>query len=595
MASIEVLHVNATRPETEGAKYNGFHPGSTLLAKGHKREPDRAAFIVDTIFDRDMEVPMRDGLNMRADIFRPASSDADDGEKVPVIVAWSSYGKTGTGFFQLDMTPGRAGVPRSRTSGYEKFEAPDPAEWTARGYAICNIDARGSWDSQGNIRWCGSDEGKDAYDAIEHLASLPWCNGSVTMAGNSWLGISQWFTAAERPPHLKCIAPLEGASDFYRDIIAPGGVPNIPMQAKVQEGICGRQKIEDLVGMIYKYPTWNEYWEKKRAKLENIEIPAYVLASYSTGLHTEGSFRGFENIRGPKWLRVHPTQEWYDLYTKECNEELQLFFDRYTKNIMNDWEKTPKVRVSILRFNDEPIVNHVFPAWPIPNTQFKTLYLGAGGTLDEKPTTDGGAVTYKSDVPCLQMGNDDEECAFSCTFDADTYLVGYAKAVLWMAAEDADDMDIFVQLRKADRDGNLLDQINIPPSALDMAAQDVPSVNVLKYRGPPGILRASHRELDDKLSGTNHPVPSHRILQMLKPGKPVRLEVGIWPGGMAFSPGEKLVVKICGHDMRYAEFPGMSGTAKTLNVGRHTIYCGKSGHVSEVTVPLSVGRGGAVA
>lgn len=93
------------------------------------------------------------------------------------------------------------------------------------------------------VRWQGSDEGKDIYDSIEYLASLPWCNDSVTMAGNSWLGISQWFAAAERPPHLKCIAPLEGASDIYRDIIAPGGVPNIPLQEMVQKNICGQLNI----------------------------------------------------------------------------------------------------------------------------------------------------------------------------------------------------------------------------------------------------------------------------------------------------------------------------------------------------------------
>lgn len=41
------------------------------------------------------------------------------------------------------------GIPQSKLSRYENFEAPDPAEWTARGYAIVNADVRGSWDSEG--------------------------------------------------------------------------------------------------------------------------------------------------------------------------------------------------------------------------------------------------------------------------------------------------------------------------------------------------------------------------------------------------------------------------------------------------------------
>lgn len=50
-------------------------------------------------------------------------------------------------------------------------------------------------------------------------------------------------------------------------------------------------------------------------------------------------------------LRVHPCQEWYDLYQQDTDDELQKFFDRYMKGIENDWESTPKVRVSILRCN----------------------------------------------------------------------------------------------------------------------------------------------------------------------------------------------------------------------------------------------------
>lgn len=50
-------------------------------------------------------------------------------------------------------------------------------------------------------------------------------------------------------------------------------------------------------------------------------------------------------------LRVHPTQEWHDLYQKSTNDELQKFFDFYTKDIRNGWEETPKTRVSLLRYN----------------------------------------------------------------------------------------------------------------------------------------------------------------------------------------------------------------------------------------------------
>lgn len=60
--------------------------------------------------------------------------------------------------------------------------------------------------------------------------------------------------------------------------------------------------LEDNVAMLEKYPSRNEYWDDKRPRVDKIEVPAYVLGSYSTGLHTIGSFRGFEEIpHQKKW------------------------------------------------------------------------------------------------------------------------------------------------------------------------------------------------------------------------------------------------------------------------------------------------------
>jgi predicted acyl esterase len=122
------------------------------------------------------------------------------------------------------------------------------------------------------------------------------------MAGNSWLGVAQWMTAAEQPPSLKCIAPFEGVSDIYREIICRGGVPYTEFFSWVASTLRGRSQQEDLAAMIEKYPLMNEYWADKRAKIDRIQCPAYVVASYSTCLHTPGTLRGFEDIKhDQKW------------------------------------------------------------------------------------------------------------------------------------------------------------------------------------------------------------------------------------------------------------------------------------------------------
>lgn len=60
--------------------------------------------------------------------------------------------------------------------------------------------------------------------------------------------------------------------------------------------------MEDIVGMAQETELTSDYWEDKRASIDRIEVPAYILASYSTMLHTVGSFRGYEDIpHDAKW------------------------------------------------------------------------------------------------------------------------------------------------------------------------------------------------------------------------------------------------------------------------------------------------------
>ncbi|KAM6485617.1 Alpha/Beta hydrolase protein [Trichoderma sp. SZMC 28011] len=581
--NISVLQAPLTSIRAPGAQYNGLDPATRTLPAGFQKTSSHRPFRAATIFEQDIEIPLRDGVVIRADVFRPA----DINDPVPALVVWSPYGKSGTGYFRLDIVPGRVGVPQSRLSGFESFEGPDPAEWTARGYAIVNVNSRGSYDSQGDVRWFGSGEGHDGYDTIEHLARLPWCSGKIAMVGNSWLAMAQWHIAAQNPPHLTCFAPLEGCSDFYRESLCRGGVPYLPFWGFLGgQTLFGRSNQEDVIGMLEKYPRMNAYWEDKRAKIEQITIPCYVLASYSTGLHTVGSFRGFEDLpTDNKWLRVHPTQEWHDLYSTSRVEDLQLFFDYFLKLKPNGWEKSPKVLLSMLRYNKEPEYNHVFTDFPVPRTEYRIYYLCQDGTLAWSPDQISTTLSYQSDVKALQMDSDSEELSFDCTLPADSYLVGYSKAVLYMSCPDHDDLDVFVQIRKADSTGKVLQNINIPLHELGLDAEDVTRINTNVYIGPMGILRASRRKIDVDRSKPHWALHSHDEDEKISPGTIVKLEIGIWPSGIKFEKGEKLVFKVSGHDMRLAEFEPLRGKFTTSNKGRHFVHMGAD-YPSYVQVPF---------
>ncbi|KAK5107150.1 hypothetical protein LTR62_001675 [Meristemomyces frigidus] len=584
VGSITVLQRPAVAVDSPPAKYGGLHPSSTVLPAGHVKAHGHRPLPVDTIYDRDQVVTMRDGAKLRVDYFRPTGD-----EKVPALLAWSPYGKTGTGFYDLNLVPGRVGVKEGKLSDYEKFEAPDPAEWVQRGYTIANIDARGAFDSEGDIRWFGTAEGRDGHDAIEEIAKLPWCNGKVAMVGNSWLAMAQWLTAAERPPHLACIAPFEGSSDVYRETLCRGGVPYTPFWGFLAATLYGRNQQEDVVAMLEKYPYMNEYWEDKRAKIENIEVPAYVLASYSTGLHTLGTLRGYEDLKHEeKWLCIHSTQEWHDLYGKERVDDLQKFLDFYTKGIKNDWPSTPRARVSILDFNQNPIINYPFPAWPIPSTTYQTLYLHPNNSLFPTAYPTPSSASYQADIPALQMDADSEEVCFEYTIPARSYVVGYPKAILNMSCAEHNDLDVFVQIRKATPSDEVLRNLNIPMADLGVSSpSDVVLVNTNFYLGANGVLRASRRAVDEKRSKPHWNVQKHtkEAEAMVEPGSVVEMDIGMWPTGMVFEKGEKLVLKIAGHNMVLAEFEPLRGAFASGNKGRHVIHYGGDKE-SRVIIPL---------
>lgn len=132
------------------------------------------------------------------------------------------------------------------------------------------------------------------------------------MAGNSWLSQTQWFVGAENPPHLTCLAPWEGWNDLYNDSAQRGGIPNPELQQGLMNNCFPNlSRTESVAAMTFEYPTWNAYWEDRRAQLGKINVPLYIVASWTNALHTRGTLRGWmETGSKEKWLRVHNCHEW---------------------------------------------------------------------------------------------------------------------------------------------------------------------------------------------------------------------------------------------------------------------------------------------
>lgn len=564
---IKVIFRKSTPMSDKKCKYPGFKPSTTTLPKGSVHRKGALPLPCDIIFERDVAVPMRDSVKIYIDVYRPAGA-----EKVPAIIAWSPYGKKG-GFQSLDMFPGRLGIPVNALSDLQAWEGPDPAYWCDQGYAIVNADARGAFMSDGDIHFWGTQEAEDGYDLIEWLAVQDWSNGKAGLSGNSWLAIAQWFIAATQPPHLTAIAPWEGLPDLYRHDIARGGIPNIGFNESIITHLYGNSRTEDIPAMLTKYPLMNSYWEDKAAKLENIEIPAYVVASYANPLHAYGTFEGFRRISSKnKWLRVHNTMEWTDYYNPVQKEDLRRFFDRYLKGIKNGWEQTPRVRLSVLDLGGTDEVGRAEEAFPPMGTRYEKLFLDAStGKLTHNPVSRESSVRYKAD-------DGKGKAAFTIRFDKETELIGFLKLRLWIEAEGADDMDLFALVQKLNKDGEHITRRVVPLGDLKV------KIGLLTYAGPAGKLRVSRRQLDPERSTPSKPYQTHAVEELLGPGQIVSAEIPIYPTGMRWHAGEQLRVIVAGYDPVGLLLPGIP-PAPTRNRGVHVIHTGGK-YDSHLLVPI---------
>ncbi|KAL4803983.1 alpha/beta-hydrolase [Aspergillus unguis] len=575
-------------PPTFGRNnYQGFKAGEKeVLPKGWNKYRSRA-LPCDILVEHDVEITVRDGARLYCDVYR--SPDTGPLNRVPALLGFSPFGKKFSGLCMLNMmTPWNVGVPDGHLSGLEKFEAPDPAEWIPRGYAIISADTRGTGDSDGPVVIMGTQEGEDGYDVVEALAKMDWCTGAVGMVGNSHLAITQYFVAAQKPPSLKAIAPWEACSDLYAEQFGRGGMWHGDFFDYISSVfIQGRHGMEDFREMFRRSKGLRDaYWDDKRPDLTRISIPTYLTGSYSSNVHVMGSIRGWLEIASTeKWFRIAPWQEWHDLWVEENSaNELQAFFDRYLKDIQNGWEDTPRVRVTALKFGEkDPEYNIAVDDFPLPHTAYKEFYLGDNSTLRSDLPKEEGSVSYESTTM--------QTAAFRHIFDQPSRLIGLPKAILYVSSDRTDDMDVFVIIRKLDTTGKVLLALNVPwrhapVKAMDDIA-DKDKSDLILYPGAVGMLRASHREID--ASRSIHPqYPFHPHTRELPTprGQVVELEIGLWAMGMDFEAGEGLEVDVLGRNPTIAAFQPLVGGGKSgVNDGLHHVHFGGK-YPSRVILPF---------
>lgn len=226
-------------------------------------------------------VRMSDGTRLAVDVYVP--TDPRTGRaargRFPVLMSMTPYGK-------------RSSVTTSATGG-SKFGGDGFYPWLVRhGYVDVVADVRGAGSSDGDFQLFGPRERQDGVELVRWAARLPRSTGRVGMAGSSYVGLNQIFTAALGGRHspLRAIAPEAAGIDLYRDLAFGGGIPNLEFGA-----------VWDVLRASMTAAVPDEPTSDPTAVVSHPANRALRLAQFDAAMDTEIDTGGPRAFDGPFW------------------------------------------------------------------------------------------------------------------------------------------------------------------------------------------------------------------------------------------------------------------------------------------------------
>ncbi|MEW6209048.1 MAG: CocE/NonD family hydrolase [Acidobacteriota bacterium] len=518
------------------------------------------------IKEKNVMIPMRDGVRLAANIFRPDAS-----EKFTTVLSRTPYGKV-------------------------ELQAVIEA-LALRGYAGVCQDARGRFDSEG--AWEPFfNESRDGYDTIEWIAGQPWSNGDVIMIGGSYSGLVQWLAAKERSPHLKGLITIVTPGDFYEDFVYEGGAFLLGAGAMWSAFVDGRQvNFTELIkarwdkafttipvsstlkalGRDPKYyrdwiahPNYDQYW--RRISWDK-DFPNFDFAVLHIGgwydIFQKGTIENFRRMttraraeaRGRQHLIIGP----WGHQGQNISKVGEMDFgpqSRLDNQIILDWiehyfgaKKNARRLAAVRVFTTGENKWNEYEAWPVPDARRVDYYFHSHGKANSAsgdgslslakpskgaspdrfvydpanpvPTRGGNNCCWPQIIPWGPFDQREVEqrqdvlVYTTPPLEEDLRVTGPVEIKLW-AASSATDTDFTGKL------------VDVAPDGL--------AINLTE-----GIQRAVYRKSFSK------PEP-------LTPGAPTEMAIDLWNTSHVFKKGHRIMVEISS-----SNFPRYS---RNFNTGR---------------------------
>lgn len=380
----------------------------------------------EVIVLKNVMVPMRDGIRLAADIYRPARDGTFAPGRFPVLLERTSYSKDDPERVELN------------------------GLWYAeRGYIVVIQDVRGRYRSEGEFTFLVN-EPEDGYDTVLWIAKQPWCDGQVGTLGTSYMAWTQSALACLAPPPLKAMWVNQGGSNGYTSTIRHNGAFEIrflcwafwqgakskeakadPVIEKALGAVNVRERLARMpirkgrspLALIPRYEAWalelgshgdsDAFWDRPGLNIQkHWNTHADVPMVFSGGWYDSYTRATLENFTGLKGLKKGPVRCVMGPWTHgvkslaltcsgdvdfgeeaaiDYNEARLRFFDAVLKGVPNGWWEEPPLRIFVMgggtgRRNGEGRLDHGGrwrdeEAWPLPRTRFTKFYLQPDGGL----------------------------------------------------------------------------------------------------------------------------------------------------------------------------------------------------------------------
>ncbi len=511
-----------------------------------------AAAVLNAFDKQTVMMPMRDGVRLATDIYKPSVSV----DRLPCVLVRTPYGKKiGMEAWMLSLLT------------------------DVMQYTVVIQDTRGRHGSEGVDSLYFSDGWgavRDGYDTVEWLAARSWSNGRIGMFGASALGITGILAAGAAPPHLSCVVAIVSASNLYEDAVFYGG----EFQNALVSGWLEETGNEDLIPFFRDHHDGGPAYDRVNltARFDSVRVPIFHIGGWHD-IFIQGTLNAFTGLQasggpgalGNQALLMGP---WvHNILDENCGElsfpgsGASVFID----DIVNWFEVWLKGRSGRIPF---PAVRYYLmgdaeraegpgnrwisgSAWQ-PEPETVPYYLSGGGRLaTAPPRPDEPPDVFDFDpsdpVPTLggrnlniQAGSRDQGPAearpdvlvYETEVLADSVVItGRVTVRLW-ASSDGPDTDFTAKL------------CDVYPDGRSMLVAD-------------GIVQARHRN-------------SLTIEEFLAPGEPERFTIDLWSTALVFAAGHRIRLDVSSSNWpRFSVNPntgGLFGADETKRIARQTVY-----------------------